>query len=111
LKNQLEDFYDQLSINFKAIDTTLEGAVMAELQRAKNGIDQLEKKLHASYKRKSEVGYNQIKSITERVMPEGIPQERSQNMFNYASLNIKNIINEALTNFEIFEDKLNIFVE
>jgi uncharacterized protein YllA (UPF0747 family) len=66
-----------------AVDATLKGSVEAELQKALNALKNLESKLLRSEKQKQETSINQIKKLKDKFFPEGILQERYENITPY----------------------------
>lgn len=93
-KSELQSIFDKLSSKALEIDKTLENTVKAELQKTINSINGLEAKLNKALKQRSETEINQIKTIKAKLFPEGIPQERYDNISAYLSKFGMNFIDE-----------------
>lgn len=95
--------FAEISGKVSAIDPTLKGSVEAELQKALNALKNIESKLLRSEKQKQETSINQIKKLKERFLPEGMLQERYDNMAPYYLKYGKSFIRELKNTFEPFE--------
>jgi uncharacterized protein YllA (UPF0747 family) len=82
-EEKLSDLYAEISAKATAIDATLKGSVEAELQKALNALKNLESKLLRSEKQKQETSISQIKKLKDKFFPEGILQERYENITPY----------------------------
>ena len=82
-KLMLHQLFDTLKSKVIAIDKSLEGSVAAELQKTLNALDALHKKTNAAFKRKHDTSLTQLKSIREKVFPDGVFQERHLNFIPY----------------------------
>ncbi len=78
--HSLEKVYDLLLQKIASVDPSLSGSVMAEKQKALKGIDHLKEKLLKALKKKEEVNLNRIRKIQQIILPDGILQERRENM-------------------------------
>jgi bacillithiol biosynthesis cysteine-adding enzyme BshC len=99
-QDRLNDLYAELSAVLGATDPTLEASAKAELQKASNGLENLEKKLNRAFKTKEEQKIQQVERILSELKPDGATQDRSANFFE---LNIKaggNLIEELLEAFD-----------
>ena len=86
-----------------AVDSTLKGNVEAELQKALNALKQLESKLIRSEKQKQETTINQIKKLKNKFFPEGLLQERYENISPYYLKSGKKVIEELKEVFDPLE--------
>lgn len=84
-RKELREVFDRLNGLLSGIDSTLESSVKAEAQRALNGLEQLEKKGTAALKRRHELVLTQIRNLSDRVKPNGSPQERIENFSAFAA--------------------------
>jgi uncharacterized protein YllA (UPF0747 family) len=75
--------YAEIAEKAASIDPTLRASVEAEMQKSLNALKNLEGKVLRSEKQKQEAGINQIKKIKEKFLPEGILQERYDNIAPY----------------------------
>ena len=84
----------------------MKGNVDAELQKALNGIKNIEDKLLRAEKQKQETGLNQIRKLKEKILPGGVLQERYENMIPYYLQAGKQFIPDLKEQFDPFEFKL-----
>ncbi len=84
-KNELENLFNKLLTKASTIDKSLEGAIKAENQKAINSVSAIEQKINKALKQKSDTEIAQIKGIKAKLFPEGIPQERYENVSMYYS--------------------------
>lgn len=78
--NSLEKVFELLSQKISSIDPSLAGSVMAEKQKALKGIEHLEEKIRKALRKKEEINLNRIRKIHQVLLPEGILQERRENI-------------------------------
>ncbi|MDF1674976.1 MAG: bacillithiol biosynthesis cysteine-adding enzyme BshC [Vicingaceae bacterium] len=79
-KEQLAKLYETIESKAVQLDKTLQAVVNAELQKATNGINNIEARLLKAEKQREEVAVNQIRSIKDKLFPNGGLQERHDNM-------------------------------
>ncbi len=107
---QLKLFYADLEKKISQIDSTLSQSVKAESAKHIADLEKLEQKLIKAEKRKHETAINQIKSIKEKLFPNGVMQERHENFMplylKYGN-NFFKLLNE---NFDSFNSAINIFM-
>ena len=84
-RKELRQLFDRINGLLSGIDSTLESSVKAEAQRTLNGLDQLEKKGTVALKRRHELVLTQIRNLSDRVNPDGSPQERVENFSGFAA--------------------------
>ncbi len=82
-KQQIQAVYDTILQKAKAIDSTLEASVMGQLTGQLKALESMEKKLLRAEKRNFDVATQQIHAITEKLFPNGAPQERVENALPY----------------------------
>jgi len=103
-KEELTKLYNGLIEKISAVDKTLNAAAMAELQKTINGVEQLIAKVNKALKQRSETEINQINGVKQKLFPNGIPQERSDNFaafyFKYGNAFLKGL-KENIRPFEI----------
>jgi bacillithiol biosynthesis cysteine-adding enzyme BshC len=94
--HQIESIYEEIGTAISKIDVTLETTVLAEKQKALNGIKLLEEKALKAAKRKNENVLTQINTVKDKLFPAQNLQERYYNfaMFysKYGQLFIETII-------------------
>lgn len=83
-----------------AVDASLVGAAKAELQRNINSLDMLEKKMMKALKLKEENKINQIDKLWDEIYPDGSPQERHDNFFQFASTYDGDLIADLMEHFD-----------
>jgi bacillithiol biosynthesis cysteine-adding enzyme BshC len=76
---QLKALYKNISQKVERVDTTLGGNVAAELQKAIKGLESVTAKANRALKQRAETEITQLKTIRQKLFPEGIPQERFDN--------------------------------
>lgn len=110
-KFSIEEVYQQLREKVNHVDTTLEKSVLAEMQNAINALQKLEAKLIKSQKNKSETAINQIRAIREKLFPEGIPQERFDNVLSRYSIFGDDFFQMLMDNLNPFNPDLTVLYE
>jgi bacillithiol biosynthesis cysteine-adding enzyme BshC len=109
-QDSLSGIYILLVQLAQSIDPTLESSVRAEEQRAKNGLDQLRKKVTAALKRRHESTVSQIQRHASLVSPNGIPQERSDNVFWHYSRTGQDLMDVLMASMKPFQPELTVVV-
>jgi bacillithiol synthase len=110
-KKNAETIYSELLKKSLEIDKTLESFVKAELQKTLNSIHSIEAKLNKSLKQRSETEINQVRTIKSKLFPEGMPQERYDNLSMYYSKYGKGFIDAVKKNTEGNELKFTLLTE
>lgn len=72
--------FSNIGLKAAQIDASLEAMVKAELQKSLKSIENIAARLVKAEKQKEEVTVNQIKSIKEKLFPNGGLQERQENL-------------------------------
>jgi bacillithiol biosynthesis cysteine-adding enzyme BshC len=67
----------------RSIDPTLKGPVQAARNASFAAFNELEKKILQSVKRESEIALGQLSKARQNLFPDGRPQERTLNVFQY----------------------------
>lgn len=75
-KQELEGIYENLKTGVHKIEPTLQPAVLAELNKSLQGIEQLKGRVNKALKQKNETVLRQSEKIYSELFPGGIPQER-----------------------------------
>jgi bacillithiol biosynthesis cysteine-adding enzyme BshC len=83
ISNALNETYLKLSALAQRADATLKGAVDAELQKALNGLKNIESKMLRAEKQKKETSLNQIRKTKEKLFPGNLLQERYDNFIPF----------------------------
>jgi len=82
-KKQLKELYDNVLIQAKNIDNSLEKSVLGEQAKALKSLDQVEQKLLRAEKRQHETSTNRIKGLKEKLFPNRGLQERKDNFMAF----------------------------
>ncbi len=75
----LQKIFDKIALKARTLDPTLENSVRADETRFLQGLEQWESRLMRAEKAKHEVTINQIRSLKNRLFPDGGLQERVEN--------------------------------
>lgn len=81
--------YERVLQEVNAIDSSLSATVLAEQQKALNGMDVVRNKLMKSIRNKDEQRLNRLMKISGAVRPDGKPQERAVHLFQFPYLCFK----------------------
>ena len=79
---QLEAVFQQIAAKAKEIDPTLEKAVLGEHARQAKAVENLEGRLRRTEKQRFETAMTQIRTLRDKLFPDGGLQERSDNFLN-----------------------------
>jgi bacillithiol synthase len=79
-KTALSDLFDAILKKAVAVDATLEKAVLAEKTKQLQSLDALESRTMKAEKQKHETTLNQIKTLQQKLFPNGGLQERTDNI-------------------------------
>ena len=110
-KEALKAVYDKIKTGASAIDGTLTGHVHALRTQAMNRIEILEKKMLRAEKKKFEAQQRQIKKIKSVLHPEGILQERSDNILDYLAHNGPDFIDTLYKNSGGTQQSFTLLIE
>ena len=109
-QEKLKELYSGIKGKAVAIDKTMEGAVMAELQKSVKILEELEKRLRKAEERKNETTITQLLNVKEKLFPGGGLQERSDNFLNFY-LDDPDFINKIKAAFAPFNYRFYLFSE
>jgi bacillithiol biosynthesis cysteine-adding enzyme BshC len=82
-EKELKSIFEKINRKAVLIDKTLDASVQAELQKMLNSLEVIAKKAAAAIKRKNETTVSQLKTLKEKVYPEGVFQERHLNFIPF----------------------------
>lgn len=99
----LKTIFEQVAEKAKAIDPTLEKAVLAESVKAVAGLEQWQGRLVRSEKQKHETTLNQLRSLKEKLFPANGLQERHDNFLSYVLKYGDGFIGALKENFAPFD--------
>lgn len=107
-QSQIETVYGKLAEQIVKIDPTLKATVNAEKQKVNHGIKNIEEKLRKSIKRKEETALNRIQKIKSVLYPDGVFQERHDNLLDLVIRFKGNLFELLYQNANPIEAKLKI---
>jgi bacillithiol biosynthesis cysteine-adding enzyme BshC len=111
LEQQLRDGYKHLASEWSNLDASLVPAVDAEMQKALNGLRNLEEKARRALKKKNETQLNQVKSLKDKLFPCGELQERSDNILAHLQSNGPELIDKLITEIDPFSKSFMVLGE
>jgi bacillithiol biosynthesis cysteine-adding enzyme BshC len=82
-KSELKTIFENVRKKITSIDSSLEGAANAEMQKQLNAIENLESKVLKSAKQKQETAIAQIRKLREKILPGNVLQERYENFIPF----------------------------
>ena len=101
-KTELENTFTKLQQLTKSIDASLVNVVGAELQKALQSVESIQKRLMKSLKQKNETELNQIEKIKMQLFPNNELQERVENFSVYYAQYGQSFIAELLDAFDVY---------
>ena len=81
--NALQHIFEQIADKAKAVDPTLEKAVLADSVKAVAGLEHWQGRLIRAEKHKHETTLNQLRALKEKLYPSNGLQERHDNFLSY----------------------------
>lgn len=107
-EKKLSAIYAEISAKASAVDPTLKASVEAEMQKAINALKNTESKIVRAEKQKQETSIQQIKKIKDKFFPEGMLQERYDNVAPYYLKHGKQLIPLLKGQFDPFDFEMMI---
>ena len=98
------------SIKNKTNDKSLYPAIEAEFAKINKSLINLEKRIHKAEEQKHEIALKQLEKLNEKLFPEGIPQERYENVLNYL-INDENFIEKVYKHADVLDSHLKILLQ
>jgi uncharacterized protein YllA (UPF0747 family) len=95
-KDKLRQIYEELAGKVGLLDSTLQPAVMAELQRVLTGMELLQGKAWKAAKMKEEQKLTSLERLWDEIYPNGSMQERTNNILPLACANNKALMRTFL---------------
>ena len=102
---KIEQIFEITKEKASQVDFSLERSVIAELKKAQNSFNKIEKKVTRAEKKNHQIALNQIKSIKNSFFPEGTFQERQSNILEFYN---EGIIKNFMDNLKSLEDNLTL---
>lgn len=104
----LEELFKQINQSAIAIDSTLGGFIGGEYTRQLSTLDNIEKKMVKALKSKEEIRIQQLEKILAEVFPEGSPQERMVNYFQYIESYPDDFLSNLIDSFDPLKMEMKI---
>lgn len=101
-EEKLLSVFAEISAKAMAVDPTLKGATEAELQKTIHALKNIESKLVKAEKQKQETNINQIRKLKDKFFPEGVLQERYDNIAPYYLKSGKKLIDDLKKELDPF---------
>ena len=109
-KQVFNQLFETIKIKAELIDQSLGGYIGSEHVKSIKGLEHIEKKLKKALEKKHQTALMQIEGIKDRLFPNGVLQERSENYLNFYFNNTE-LIQDLLDQFEPFEFSFYLFWE
>lgn len=109
-KQSFSDLFESIKMKAELIDQSLGGYIDSEEVKAIKALAHIEKKLKKSLEKNHRTALTKIEGIKDRLFPNGVLQERSENYLNFYFNNTA-LIQELLDEFEPFEFSFYLFWE
>ena len=102
-QQKIEAIFNEVASKVKAVDSSMEGMVNAELQKNLKGLKNIEGRLIKAEKKKQEVSVNQITNLKDKLFPNSSLQERHDNLFSVLLFYGEDVIDELINQLNPLE--------
>jgi uncharacterized protein YllA (UPF0747 family) len=109
-KDAFNGIFEEILKKATAIDQTMLGAVKAEHTRLLNSLKHLEKSIVRAEERNHESEIDQLLGLKNKLFPNGIAQERYDNLLNFYT-NDPGFIQKLIHAFDPIDFKYNVLLE
>lgn len=107
-KQLLQTAFEQILERALQIDPTLQSSVVGEMTKLNKSIEALEAKMLRAEKRNFDTAAMQIRSIKEKLFPDGKLQERHDNMLPYYIKHGNRFIETLMAAFDPFDQRFTV---
>lgn len=107
----MDSLFNELISKVSDIDSTLKASTEAEKQKLQNSLKALDERIRRAEKKKHETALNQIRKLKEKLFPEGVLQERYENILTFYSKYGDDFLNVLVENFDPMEKKFILLLE
>ncbi len=107
-KKALEELFNQVIAKAERADQTLTGSAQAEGKKILNSFENLEKKITKAFKAREDQKIQQLEKLWSEVFPDGVPQERHDNFFQFAAKCPEDFIEKLIQNFNPLKAELKV---
>ncbi|WP_439582146.1 bacillithiol biosynthesis cysteine-adding enzyme BshC [Dyadobacter bucti] len=109
-KAAFHNIFDEILDKATAVDQTMLGAVKAEQTRLLNSLQHLEKRILRAEERNHESEIHQLIGLKSKLFPNGIAQERYDNLLNFYT-NDSSFIQKLFKAFDPLDFRYNVLLE
>jgi bacillithiol biosynthesis cysteine-adding enzyme BshC len=109
-KSAFNEIFEEILAKAIAVDQTMSGAVKAEQTRLLNSLKHLEKRILRAEERNHESEIDQLLGLKNKLFPNGIAQERYDNLLNFY-INDPGFIQKLFNAFDPMDFKYNVLLE
>lgn len=107
----IEKALDELATVYSRIDPTLQASVEGEKRKMINALNALEEKANRALKRKNEVVVQQVRTLFNKLMPQGKLQERYDNVTTHAAEDIHGFIRKVINHTDPFRNSFSVIMD
>lgn len=107
-KGQLMQIFKGIEEKAKAIDPTLRSAIAAEAKNQLKSLEKIEDRMRRTEKQKHDIAIGQIKTVLDKLFPQGSMQERKINFLNFYFRDPENYLSNLLEAFDPLDTRLKI---
>ncbi len=107
IEKQLHHQYDLLLKRVKEIDPSMETMVKAAEQKALNELEKMVTKMRKALKTRHEAQLNMIRSLYATIFPDGVLQERHNNVYDHTT-DIHSFIKEVISFSNCLDPRLKV---
>lgn len=107
-KGQLMQIFKGIEEKAKAIDPTLRSAIAAEAKNQLKSLEKIEDRMRRTEKQKHDIAIGQIKTVLDKLFPQGSMQERKINFLNFYFRDPDNYLSNLMEAFDPLDARLKI---
>lgn len=107
-KGQLMQIFKGIEEKAKAIDPTLRSAIAAEAKNQLKSLEKIEDRMRRTEKQKHDIAIGQIKTVLDKLFPQGSMQERKINFLNFYFRDPENYLSNLMEAFDPLDARLKV---
>ena len=108
-EKSIESIFEDVVQKAGEVDASLQPMIKAELKKSLKSLKNIEGRLIKAEKQKEEVSVNQIKSLKEKLFPNGSLQERHDNLISLLLFYKEDVIEELVNHLNSLDKQFVIF--
>jgi len=108
VEEQIRKVYEAIELIGSDIDKSLVYPIRGECQKSVNSVSKLQKKFIRALKRKDDKAISRLHELQKQLFPNGVFQERLQNILTFSSIDHQKLIEVLYNNTEPFSKDLKI---